>query len=257
MSIESVSVAPQEPNISKGFEIFHDYLGLAKLVVQHSDMKPQSQLTQSYHQHPLPRQHQHQYRHVDHSRRSRDQLFTPTGHATLNHMFETAVSQKRVNSLESDDRSESPKSSRSTELSVYSIDAANMSPVLNSMPFFPLPPPRNAAAGQSVNLSRHHEQNSKNNEASKMPVCAFCRNNGESREFYSSHTLRDDRGLTTCPILRAYTCPLCNATGDQSHTIKYCSIYTLKTAFPPSALASRMGLSKLIANSALPKTIFY
>ena len=248
MSIESVSVAPQEPNVSKGFEIFHDYLGLAKLVVQHSDMKPQSQLTKSCHQHPLPRQHLHQYRHVDHSRRGHDQLY---------HMFKTAVSRKRVNSLESDDRSESPKSSRSTELSVYSIDAANMSPVLSSMPFFPLPPPRNAAAGWSVNLSRHHEQNSKNNAASKMPVCAFCRNNGESREFYSSHNLRDDRGLTTCPILRAYTCPLCNATGDQSHTIKYCSIYTLKTAFPPSALATRMGLSKLIANSALPETIFY
>jgi len=62
----------------------------------------------------------------------------------------------------------------------------------------------------------------------KASVCVFCRNNGESREFYSSHTLKDNEGNTTCPILRAYVCPLCKASGDQSHTIKYCPIYTPK-----------------------------
>jgi protein nanos 1 len=66
----------------------------------------------------------------------------------------------------------------------------------------------------------------KNN--SKATVCVFCRNNGESQEFFRSHTLKDSEGNTTCPILRAYTCPLCKENGDKSHTIKYCPNYTPK-----------------------------
>ena len=53
-------------------------------------------------------------------------------------------------------------------------------------------------------------------------VCVFCRNNGESESFYTSHYLKDSEGKVTCPVLRAYTCPLCGANGDASHTIKYC-----------------------------------
>ncbi|XP_001641215.2 nanos homolog 1 [Nematostella vectensis] len=53
-------------------------------------------------------------------------------------------------------------------------------------------------------------------------VCVFCRNNGESEEVYASHVLKSADGKTTCPILRAYTCPICKASGDDSHTIKYC-----------------------------------
>lgn len=53
-------------------------------------------------------------------------------------------------------------------------------------------------------------------------VCVFCRNNGESEEVYASHVLKSVDGKTTCPILRAYTCPICKASGDDSHTIKYC-----------------------------------
>ena len=56
-------------------------------------------------------------------------------------------------------------------------------------------------------------------------VCVFCRNNGENERFYSSHVLKDAEGRTTCPILRAYTCPICSANGDSSHTIKYCPMY--------------------------------
>ena len=55
-----------------------------------------------------------------------------------------------------------------------------------------------------------------------LQVCVFCRNNGEDKSFYSSHVLKDAKGRTTCPILRAYTCPICSAKGDSSHTIKYC-----------------------------------
>lgn len=53
-------------------------------------------------------------------------------------------------------------------------------------------------------------------------VCVFCRNNGESEDLYASHVLKSVDGKTTCPILRAYTCPICKASGDESHTIKYC-----------------------------------
>lgn len=56
----------------------------------------------------------------------------------------------------------------------------------------------------------------------KQQVCVFCRNNGESETFYTSHCLKDSEGKVTCPVLRAYTCPLCGANGDLAHTIKYC-----------------------------------
>ena len=50
----------------------------------------------------------------------------------------------------------------------------------------------------------------------------FCKNNGEDESFYLNHTLKDDLGRVTCPILSAYTCPICGATGSVAHTIKYC-----------------------------------
>jgi len=55
-------------------------------------------------------------------------------------------------------------------------------------------------------------------------VCVFCRNNGESEAVYASHVLKGADGKTTCPILRAYTCPICKCSGDDSHTIKYCPL---------------------------------
>nr|XP_054766247.1 uncharacterized protein LOC129273247 [Lytechinus pictus] len=52
--------------------------------------------------------------------------------------------------------------------------------------------------------------------------CVFCKNNKETLSFYSSHVLKDDVGKVICPVLRAYTCPICGANGDNAHTIKYC-----------------------------------
>jgi len=66
------------------------------------------------------------------------------------------------------------------------------------------------------------EANWKRQCGMKKEVCVFCRNNGENELIYSSHSLKDSMGNVTCPILRAYQCPICGATGSQAHTIKYC-----------------------------------
>ncbi|XP_066505323.1 nanos homolog 1 [Hoplias malabaricus] len=55
-------------------------------------------------------------------------------------------------------------------------------------------------------------------------ICVFCRNNGAPEEVYGSHVLKTPEGRVLCPILRAYTCPLCSANGDNAHTIKYCPL---------------------------------
>ncbi|KAL0883266.1 hypothetical protein ABMA27_016687 [Loxostege sticticalis] len=56
----------------------------------------------------------------------------------------------------------------------------------------------------------------------KQLECSFCKNNGESVSWYSTHCLKDGRGRVKCPVLRSFRCPLCGATGERAHTIKYC-----------------------------------
>ncbi|XP_075905637.1 nanos homolog 1-like [Nelusetta ayraudi] len=64
-------------------------------------------------------------------------------------------------------------------------------------------------------------------------VCVFCRNNGAPEEVFGTHVLKAADGRVLCPILRAYTCPLCSASGDNAHTIKYCPL----SREPPPAAA--------------------
>lgn len=55
-------------------------------------------------------------------------------------------------------------------------------------------------------------------------VCVFCRNNGEPVAHYTGHCLKDSAGRVTCPVLRAYKCPYCRASGDNAHTKTYCPL---------------------------------
>ena len=44
--------------------------------------------------------------------------------------------------------------------------------------------------------------------------CGFCNGEYRLKNPYS--------GKIRCPVLRSYTCSICNATGDKAHTRKYC-----------------------------------
>ncbi|CAF1246139.1 unnamed protein product [Adineta steineri] len=57
----------------------------------------------------------------------------------------------------------------------------------------------------------------------KRQICTFCKSNGESTSVYTSHNLRNVDNEIECPVLMAYVCPKCGATGKLAHTIKYCT----------------------------------
>lgn len=191
------------------FSIFHDYLGLIN-IVQPSLLSP---------------------------------LDSPMESPKMEFSFDYRINRQRINSLDSDGVSESSSSGSGSESEALLDSLGSQSP--NDYLSYKVNPSENIAAQSyaqtlesliakqstlqrlaSTNFVKDNRSTKTSN--SKATVCVFCRNNGESREFYSSHTLKDNDGNTTCPILRAYTCPLCKANGDQSHTIKYCPKYTPK-----------------------------
>jgi hypothetical protein len=62
----------------------------------------------------------------------------------------------------------------------------------------------------------------------RVKICTFCKTNGETEQIYTSHSLKDSNDKITCPILMCYSCPVCGATGSQTHTKKYCPVLQKK-----------------------------
>ncbi len=62
----------------------------------------------------------------------------------------------------------------------------------------------------------------------RSKVCTFCKTNGEPEIIYTSHSLKDASDRITCPILQRYVCPDCGATGEKTHTKKYCPVLQKK-----------------------------
>ena len=58
----------------------------------------------------------------------------------------------------------------------------------------------------------------------EVSYCQFCLSNGESEVQFMSHTMKNAGGLVTCPVLRRYKCTICQATGDNAHTQRYCPL---------------------------------
>jgi len=202
-SAESTAMSNiSEESHDSDFRVFRDYLGLANLVLP-GRIRYETQMEVDFVHHEIPQD-------------------LPS--------FES-FGRQRINSLDSSDtRSETSSSSRAdseifdnltADFPIITRKRTSTSTIGDSLHSVHRKPTLNSSLIGKIDISRSRSTN-------KVTVCVFCRNNGESREFYSSHTLKDNEGNTTCPILRAYTCPLCKANGDGSHTIKYCPKYTPK-----------------------------
>ena len=70
--------------------------------------------------------------------------------------------------------------------------------------------------------------------------------------------MQDEKGDVVCPILSAYKCKLCGATGTKAHTIKYCKMNFMTKGDPikmglPSGLAPKSyDLMEHLPNFYLP-----
>lgn len=66
----------------------------------------------------------------------------------------------------------------------------------------------------------------------QKPECAFCKRNN-AKDF--NHLLKDSTGGVVCPVLSAFTCKMCAATGRNAHTHKYCPVNPITKGDPVAA----------------------
>ncbi|XP_011185915.1 protein nanos [Zeugodacus cucurbitae] len=75
---------------------------------------------------------------------------------------------------------------------------------------------------QNLKKSQKRFGGAKLDKFSAVKHCVFCENNNEPEAVVKSHAVRDSLGRVLCPKLRTYICPICRASGDKAHTVKYC-----------------------------------
>ncbi|CAH0559413.1 unnamed protein product [Brassicogethes aeneus] len=63
--------------------------------------------------------------------------------------------------------------------------------------------------------------------------CQFCKKNGEIKEMFATHNLKNPDGTICCPILKKYTCDLCGKTGGEAHTRSHCPLFVKKQTVLP------------------------
>ncbi|EDW14047.1 protein nanos [Drosophila mojavensis] len=89
----------------------------------------------------------------------------------------------------------------------------------------PMPPDqvRNISNVNVASTNKLHKRYNNGKTKELVPRhCVFCENNNEPEAVVNSHSVRDSYGRVLCPKLRTYVCPICGASGDSAHTIKYC-----------------------------------
>ena len=94
-------------------------------------------------------------------------------------------------------------------------------------PMPPIEPPKSfqypmASPGRNGRLLPSERLARRNEKRIKYNFCVFCKNNGEDETWFMTHTLKNEGGYISCPVLSKYTCPICSATGPFAHTIRYC-----------------------------------
>ncbi|KAL0121993.1 hypothetical protein PUN28_007055 [Cardiocondyla obscurior] len=96
----------------------------------------------------------------------------------------------------------------------------------------------------NADVSRQITSRRKKNKKPLPTECVFCKNNGEEETYYRKHLLKDIEGRVRCPVLRAYTCPICGACGDDAHTVKHCP----KGPYNPNSISTANAF-KLLRNA--------
>lgn len=83
-------------------------------------------------------------------------------------------------------------------------------------------PPNVTEYNRKPTKKRYNNNNMKSGRYSPVRHCVFCENNNQPTAVVKSHNVRDIHDKVLCPKLRTYICPICKATGDNAHTVKYC-----------------------------------